>query len=68
MNKGTEILTCSLFLCVTVHCLLLGRRVLGALHFLFVGMYDLLFSLLDEFPVSYVLDIEDHVSTKHKLL
>jgi hypothetical protein len=37
------------------------------IYCLVVEIYDLLFSLLDEFLVSYVLDIEYHVSSKHKL-
>jgi hypothetical protein len=33
------------------------------IFFFVVEIYDLLFSLFNKFPVSYVLDIEDHVST-----
>jgi hypothetical protein len=37
------------------------------IFFFVVEISDLLFSLLDELPVSYVLDIEDHVFSKNKL-
>jgi hypothetical protein len=70
MDRGTEIHTCCPFLCVTVPCLLLGRHVVRVWHVFFffvVEIYDLLLSLLNKFPVGYVLDIEDHVSSKHKL-
>jgi hypothetical protein len=35
--------------------------------FVAVETYDLLFSFVDKFSVSYALNIEDHVSTKQKL-